>query len=465
MPTSSRIIQEYTDCLKNKVFTISRRGGLGLTNPRKMHNRMRFPDQCYKTIHVAGTNGKGSVCTKVARALEYSGVNVGLFLSPHINSIRERISVNSEMISQREFIDIVDYMWTLEDMEDKMTMSFFELMFFAAIEHFKRQNVDVAVVEVGLGGRLDATNVINPSISVITNISLDHTKFLGDTVEEIAWEKAGIIKSKVPVVIGPGTPISIIEEVAQLHGATIHIVAQSENPADYDSENASLSKRVIELFSEIHPEQLPDPNLDAVRNGLSRKPPCRMESQILSMPWLPKCNNTFNVVFDVAHNSAGIQAFFHSLGRNYPNKKCRVVFGMCADKAVDLALDLVREHASSVHFVKAYSSGRGALTSVLLNDFKQMDGVKRSEGNVHAQVDEGQEGFTAEVQRAAYLAAFSSEDEKEKEILCIVGSFFVVADARIALMMDVTVDPDVEKDFLTRNLEDLVPVRDKSIQI
>jgi len=461
MSISPRIWQEYTKCLQEKVFSITRRGALGLSNVRTMQGRMQFPDRYYKTIHVAGTNGKGSVCTKVARALEYSGLSVGLFLSPHINSIRERISVNSEMITVEEFIDIVDYMWLLEGKEEQITISFFELMFFAAVEHFKRRNVDVAVIEVGLGGRLDATNVITPTVSVITNVSIDHTRFLGTTVPEIALEKAGIIKPNIPVVLGPGTPISIMEGVAKDRGAPIHIVTPTKDPTDYDAENEKVSERVLELFSELHPEQLPDPYLSTVKEGLTSKPSCRMENKTLAMPWLPKCSKTFNVIFDVAHNAAGIQAFFQSLLQSYPDKKYRVVFGMCADKNIDFALNLVVEHAMSVHFVKAYSSGRGALATDLL----QMSDKKSFQGTTHAQGGEGQEGFTAEVQKAAYLASISSDNEKEKEILCIIGSFFVVSDARIALMMDITVDPDVEKDFLTRTLEDLTPIRDMSVKI
>jgi len=446
MAASPRIWQEYTTCL-TKVFKNTRRGALDLCNPRKIQARMQFPDRCYKTIHVGGTNGKGSVCTKLARALEYSGLRVGLFLTPHINSIRERISINSELISEEEMIEIVDYVEKLESMEDQITVSFFELMFFAAVEHFKRQKVDVAVIEVGLGGRLDATNIITPSVSVITNVSLDHTRLLGSTVPEIALEKAGIIKPNIPIVLGPGNPIGIMEEVAHERGAPVHIVPATKIK-DYDAENAGVSSRVIEIFAELHPELLPDPYQPQVREGLTKKPPCRMEGHTLTLPWIPNCDKTFNVLLDVGHNAAGIQAFFDSLLQRYPNRRYRIVFGMCADKAVDVALNLIGEHAMAVHFVKASGTSRGALGSDLLSDFMRLPWTKQFEGNMHAQMGEGEESFTAEVQKAAFLSAFSSEDEKEKELLCIIGSFFVVAEARTALLMEVPVDPPVKKEFL-----------------
>jgi len=444
------LCQDFKECL-SKVFKVSRAGALGLSGPRSIQQRMHFPDRHYKTLHIAGTNGKGSVCTKLARALEFSGLRVGLFLSPHINSIRERISVNSELITEGELMEIVDYIETLEGNWDPIVVSFFELMVFSAFEHFKRRCVDVAVIEVGLGGRLDATNVITPSVSVITNVSLDHTRLLGSTVPEIALEKAGIIKSDIPVVLGPGTPIDIMMEVAQERGAPVHIVPMTS--FDYDAENESVANRVLEVFAELHPELLPDPHHTMVKEGLTKRPPCRMDYQTLPMPWIPNCQNTFNVIFDVGHNAAGIQAFFNKLTRNYPNRRYRVVFGMCADKAVDYALKLIEEHAVAVHFVKASGTQRGALGSSLLEDFMKIS-HKGFEGNSHAQ-EEGHFGFASEVRQAAYLTSVSNFNKEQQELLCIIGSFYVVAEARTALMMNVSVDPYVRKDFVARDLEDL----------
>jgi len=161
------------------------------------------PQNSFKTVHVAGTNGKGSVSNLVASVLQEAGFKTGLYTSPHLKDFRERIRINGEMIGEDEVIDFVQ-----SHMDDfsKIRPSFFEMTVGMAFKHFADNKVDIAVVEVGMGGRLDSTNVVNPLVSVITNIALDHTQFLGDSLEKIAAEKAGIIKNNVPVVIGRKQP-------------------------------------------------------------------------------------------------------------------------------------------------------------------------------------------------------------------------------------------------------------------
>ncbi|MFW6020406.1 MAG: bifunctional folylpolyglutamate synthase/dihydrofolate synthase, partial [Bacteroidales bacterium] len=157
------------------------------------------PHKAYRNIHVAGTNGKGSVSHILASVLQQAGYKVGLYTSPHYRDFRERIKINGEMIGEQEVMDFVHAHY--DNIAD-MAPSFFEMTFAMAMEHFHKSNVDIVVWETGMGGRLDSTNIVQPDISVITNISLDHTQFLGNTIEEIAREKAGIIKDHVPVVIG-----------------------------------------------------------------------------------------------------------------------------------------------------------------------------------------------------------------------------------------------------------------------
>lgn len=171
----------------------------GLDNTLRLDAICRSPHRSFKTIHVAGTNGKGSVSHTLASILQASGYRVGLYTSPHLVSFRERIRVNGEMISEKAVVSFVEQ---IKDVANEIKPSFFELTMMMAFDYFRLQKVDVAVIEVGLGGRMDSTNIIKPQLSVITNIGLDHTMFLGETVEEIATEKAGIIKSKTPVVIG-----------------------------------------------------------------------------------------------------------------------------------------------------------------------------------------------------------------------------------------------------------------------
>jgi dihydrofolate synthase / folylpolyglutamate synthase len=158
-----------------------------------------YPHREYKTIHIAGTNGKGSVSHILAAILQMSGYKTGLFTSPHLKDFRERIRVNGQMISQEEVIDFIE---NNKPAFEEIQPSFFEMTSALAFYYFKKERVDIAVIEVGMGGRLDSTNVIRPVLSVITNISFDHMEFLGDTLDKIAAEKAGIIKAKTPVVIG-----------------------------------------------------------------------------------------------------------------------------------------------------------------------------------------------------------------------------------------------------------------------
>lgn len=170
-----------------------------LSTSHQLDRHLNYPHRSFKSVHVAGTNGKGSVCHMLASVLQEAGYKVGLHTSPHYTDFRERIKVNGEMISEKAVSRFVeDNMAFFEEIKP----SFFEMSVFMAFWYFARQQVDIAIVEVGMGGRLDSTNVITPVLSVITNIGLDHTQFLGDTLEKIAGEKAGIIKEKVPVVVG-----------------------------------------------------------------------------------------------------------------------------------------------------------------------------------------------------------------------------------------------------------------------
>ena len=160
------------------------------------------PQDQIKTIHVAGTNGKGSTSHMLAAIMAQNGFKTGLYTSPHLKDFRERIKINGEMIS-KDFV--VEFVERTQDITEEISPSFFELTFAMALDYFAHEKVDVAVIETGLGGRLDSTNVILPLVSVITNIGLDHVDILGDTLEKIAFEKAGIIKPEIPVVIGQFT--------------------------------------------------------------------------------------------------------------------------------------------------------------------------------------------------------------------------------------------------------------------
>ncbi|VAW19597.1 Dihydrofolate synthase @ Folylpolyglutamate synthase, partial [hydrothermal vent metagenome] len=219
------------DFLINKLPVFQRNGPAAykntLGNALVLDRKYGSPHQNYKTIHIAGTNGKGSVSHMVAAILQKAGYKTGLYTSPHLKDFRERIRVDGKMILKEEVVRWVND-FQEKNIEWKLEPSFFELTVALAFDYFSQQNVDIAVIEVGLGGRLDSTNIIHPEISIITNIGLDHTSLLGSTPEEIAVEKAGIIKSGVPVIIGQKQKevAGVFERVAQQKGASLCFAGQ-----------------------------------------------------------------------------------------------------------------------------------------------------------------------------------------------------------------------------------------------
>lgn len=200
----------------------------GLENTLSLDVHFGHPHSAYKTIHIAGTNGKGSCSSMIAAMLQTAGYRVGLYTSPHLVDFRERIRVNGRMMSEQYVIEFVD---KERKFFEKLHPSFFEITTAMAFKYFHDMKVDIAVIETGLGGRLDCTNIINPILSVITNISFDHMQFLGNTLEKIAGEKAGIIKHGVPVVIGNATPETrtVFEKMAYENNADILFAQDDDN--------------------------------------------------------------------------------------------------------------------------------------------------------------------------------------------------------------------------------------------
>ena len=195
--------QETLDWMFNQLPMYQKIGAKAykedLTNTLALAKHLDFPETKFKSIHVAGTNGKGSTSSMIASILQEAGYKVGLYTSPHLKDFRERIKINGSTISE-DFV--CDFIAENKSFFEANQLSFFEMTVGLAFDYFNKQNIDIAIIEVGMGGRLDSTNIITPLVSVITNIGLDHVQFLGNTVELIASEKAGIIKPNVPVVIG-----------------------------------------------------------------------------------------------------------------------------------------------------------------------------------------------------------------------------------------------------------------------
>lgn len=303
---------------------------LGLQNSLELHHLLGEPTAAYPVVHVGGTNGKGSVSTKVAAALCYAGYRVGLFTSPHLTSFRERIQINGRMMGEEEmachlssFLQEVD--------RAGIPATFFELTTLFAFDYFARQEVEIAVVEVGLGGRLDATNVVTPRISVVTSIGLDHTALLGETREAIALEKGGIIKQGCPVVLGPKAQGLGLEEVALERSSPLYLVCGEWR--NYISENSAIARVVLDLLA-------PDFLMlsECIERGIAVQPSCRFERE-------------GRVILDVAHNPDGVRRLMETLDSLEDRPLLRGVIGMSVGKDHRAMLAELKGKFQSIHLV------------------------------------------------------------------------------------------------------------------
>lgn len=365
-------------------------GSSGLSNARVFDEALGNPSAAYPTIHIAGSNGKGSVATKIAKALELSGRRVGLYTSPHLISFCERITVNGQMISESDVVQGMHKIFSV-DREHRLNASFFEMATFLAFEHFRKAKVDIAVIETGLGGRLDPTNIITPILSVITSISREHTHILGEDVEQIAFEKAGILKEKVPVVLGPKARCQAIYNRAQ--ELQCPVLASKKISYFYDEENSAVAELALSQL-----------RLDAksIQQGLSVRPPCRFERY-------------GDLIFDVAHNPEAIFYLIQALHHFFPESRFRFLVGFSKDKEYDQCLELIADVASHIHFVQA-ASPRAATVEELTAALKNEDPAFCTS---HSSIKDGVE--------EAYSEAVS-----QGEILVICGSFYIMAEAKDA---------------------------------
>jgi len=296
---------------------------LGLEECSILNISLGSPDHSFQSIHIAGTNGKGSVATKIAKSLEISGYKVGLFTSPHISTFRERIQINGELIPYEAVENHLQIIYTTADREN-LSVSFFEAVTLLAFCHFSQEKVDFAVLETGLGGRLDATNIIAPILSVITSISLDHTHILGKTSEAIAKEKGGIIKPGIPVVIGSTVPLPPIEEIADKMKSPLTSVKDAF--LSVDQENQAIAREALRV-------------LGFPACGISVKPPCRME-------WIRQ-----DIVLDVAHNPEALKRLFQTLRKNYPECPLDVTLGLSTHKDIEGCLSIIKDYAETLYLL------------------------------------------------------------------------------------------------------------------
>jgi len=308
---------------------------LGLENTFRLAALAGNPQHQLRFIHVAGTNGKGSTCALLESIYRASGLRVGLFTSPHLVSFRERIQMDRQLISTADVIRLVEQAKAeIDELPEALHPTFFEVVTIMALRYFAEQGCELVIWETGLGGRLDATNIVNPLASVITNVQFDHEKWLGSTLAEIASEKAGIIKPHVPVLTAaePGPALEVIWNAAARHRAPLTLVTPPDTAqpplgalelpllGDHQRLNAALALATVSVLQAKLPV-----SEQAVRAGLERVSwPGRLQRHVAP-------DNRI-ILLDGAHNPAGAQSLRDALRQYYPNRRPALVLGIMRDK-------------------------------------------------------------------------------------------------------------------------------------
>lgn len=403
---SSFVYQKTVDWLFQQFPSYQTIGGKaykpGLENISRLLHHFGNPQNDLVFIHVAGTNGKGSTCSMLASILTEAGNTVGLFTSPHICDFRERIRVNGKMATEDFVVECVK---EIRESEIDFQPSFFEISFLMALLYFKKSDCNICVIETGLGGRLDATNTIIPIASLITNISIEHTQYLGNTIAEIAEEKAGIIKENISVVIGERAPISadVFNRVAKEKNASIFYASDEKIivPPDfpllgmYQQSNFKLVYKTLELISANFPVSAE--NINAGLRNLSNNTGFCGRLQIVEQEPL--------VIFDVSHNEAGIKA---TLDYFTEKDKLVIIYGTSSDKNLDDIFPLFSKEAT--YFFTEFTNERSA-TREKLREFASKHGIKGK--------------FFSNANTA--LTTAKSSVNKTDTIL-VLGSFFLISD-------------------------------------
>lgn len=398
----------------------------GLGNTLALLDALDNPQQHFLAIHIAGTNGKGSVAHLLAAILQASGYRTGLYISPHYKDFRERIKVNGQYVSKAY---VVDFAARNRDLFDRIQPSFFEITVAMAFDYFAKQKVEVAVVETGLGGRLDSTNVLTPVLSIITNISFDHQQFLGDTLPLIAAEKAGIIKSGVPVVIGethPETKPVFVAKAAEMEAQIVfadehwHAAWKGETGTHssydlghegklelldvevnlhgrYQSKNLQTVAQAVDLLKNTF-----DISAQNLRDGLSN-----LKTLTKFMGRWQVLGTHPAIICDSAHNEGGLKLTLEQVAQ-YPYDNLHIVMGTVSDKELKPVLELFPKHAR-YYFCKA-NIPRG-LDAKQLQARASEDGLK---GRAYISV------------KRALQAA--KRQAKPGDLIFVTGSIFVVAE-------------------------------------
>lgn len=423
--------QQTLDYLYSRLPMFSRVGAAAykkdLTNTLTLCAAIGNPHTAVRTVHIAGTNGKGSVSHMLAAIFQQAGYKTGLYTSPHLKDFRERIKINGEMIPQE---DVIAFTQQIQPQIEAIEPSFFEVTVALAFDFFARRQVDIAIIETGLGGRLDSTNIITPEVSVITNIGLDHMNLLGDTLEKIAGEKAGIIKPEIPVVIGetlPETaPVFIQTAVAKnsplsLATARRKVIHRTWRNQLLEVQLTTTDTGITEMYTldlaggyqaknlltvletlDRLREKGWNLNEEAVQEGLKNS----RKLSGLHGRW-EQIHTDPLLVLDVAHNEDGIRQLLEQVSLT-PHEKLHIVMGMVKDKDVEKVLALLPADAG-YYFTKA-----GIQRAMAAEDLQQLALKYKLKGSTYTSVN-----------TAIYAASLKAE---KNDLIVVCGSIFLVGE-------------------------------------
>ena len=401
-----------------------------LINIQALAKQLDNPERKFRSIHVAGTNGKGSTSHMLAAILQKAGYKTGLYTSPHLHDFRERIRINGQMIPEKNVISFTE---RISDFIEQKEPSFFEITVAMAFEWFASEEIDIAVIEVGLGGRLDSTNIIIPEVSVITNISYDHMDLLGNTLQKIAFEKAGIIKPGIPVVIGEEQADikNVFLQSADENGSPIYFASQKRFPGEWKTEGQSLYVQLTEVHNNTKKNFLLDlPGLYQLKNivtvaevvsVLNQKgfniPDTAMQQGLRHVKSLTGLHGRWDIlhenpliVTDVGHNEEGMKAIASQI-ENTTHEELHIIIGMVKDKAIENILRPLPKMAN-YYFTRAQIPR--ALPETELADKAEKMGLQ---GRSFSHVKQALE--------AAVLKAGS------KDLILICGSVFLAGEVNI----------------------------------
>ena len=397
--------QQCLDWLFSQLPMYQRTGSIAykadIGNIVQATEKLGNPHQNFKSIHIAGTNGKGSTSHLLASVLQEAGYNTGLYTSPHLKDFRERIRINGEMIKQE---NVIQFITENKDWFNKIGMSFFEMTVALAFNHFAKENVDIAIIEVGLGGRLDSTNIIIPELSIITNVGLDHTELLGNSIEKIAKEKAGVIKPKIPILIGrkQDQTKAIFDEIAQEHNSKLYYAEncdiESDLKGDFQKENKNTTYTAIKILR-THAWDILDKH---IINGFKN---VQKNTSLLGR-WMT-VGQSPSIICDTGHNVDAVKRVVDQIKKTSYDE-LHIVFGVVNDKSIDVILKLLPKKAQ-YYFCQAQIP-RAMHVDLLFTKAQE----HQLTGNCFKSVVD------------AFKSARSVA--KEKDLIFIGGSTFVVAE-------------------------------------